>query len=65
MVRRKAAVTKQKTTAKGDSVEFKLALAVLIFGVLTAFCSICKLGNITVLMGLVTVAAVLMMARRK
>ena len=49
---------------KQDS-NFKLALVVLIFGTLTAFSAVYKMGNITILFGLVTAAAALAMATKK
>jgi len=58
------AVKAVKAPKEGLS-EFKLALVVLIFGAATAFSSVYKLGNITILFGLVAAAAALAMTVKK
>jgi len=64
MVKRKRAkrvraVRRKKRTLKAEIRETKLALAILIFGIATAASAVYKLGNITILLGLVTIAAVI------
>jgi hypothetical protein len=54
MAKRKASRKKAAKVAeevpKGSKTEFKLAVAILIFGTATAFSAIYKLGNITILL---------------
>ena len=50
-----------KAEPKENPNEFKLALAILIFGTATAVSAIYKTGNMTILLGLVTAAAALAM----
>jgi len=50
---------------KQNQTDFKLALAILIFGAATAFSAVYKLGNITILLGIVTAAAALAMTLKK
>jgi hypothetical protein len=54
-----------KEEPKENPNEFKLALAILIFGTATAASAIYKAGNLTILLGLVTAAAALAMTVRK
>jgi len=55
----------QNAEPKGNPNEFKLALAILIFGTATAVSAIYKAGNLTILLGLVTAAAALAMTVAK
>lgn len=50
---------------KEDMSDLKMALVVLIFGAATAFSAVYKLGNITILFGLVAAAAALAMTVKK
>jgi hypothetical protein len=52
----------EKATPKKDASDMKLAIAILIFGLATAYTAIYKMGSITILFGLVTAAAALAIA---
>jgi hypothetical protein len=62
---RTRAVKEAKPIPTENMSDLKLALVVLIFGAATAFSAVYKLGNITILFGLVAAAAALAMTVKK
>lgn len=64
-VRRARAKARRAKVSKKEIGDLKLALVILVFGVATAFSAVYKLGNITILLGLVTIAAALAMLAKK